>query len=152
SGCQVQPPAADRGGAGGGRGVSGPFRLPALQRVNADTRLPRVLAIAVIAALAVLALAGNRAWQALEVIRAEEHDLATRIAREEEGVRILRARIARLESDPLTLEATAREELGWVRPNDLVVIFERDPHTQRATGTPEVAATSSPVRVAPTGV
>lgn len=120
--------------------------------MKSDSRLPRVLAIAVIAALAVLALAGNRAWQALEVIRAEEHDLTTRIAREEEGVRILRARIARLESDPLTLEATAREELGWVRPDDLVVIFERDPHTQRATGTPEAAATPPPIRVSPSGL
>ena len=97
--------------------------------MSSTSRLPRILAIAVIAALAVLALAANRAWQALEVVRAKKFELATKIADERHQVDVLRQRVDRLRRDPEALEAVAREELGWVRPEDLVVIFEREPKT-----------------------
>jgi cell division protein FtsB len=95
--------------------------------VSSTSRLPRILAIAVIAALAVLSLAANRAWQALEVARAKKLELATKIATQQQQVEILRQRVVRLRRDPRALEAVAREQLGWVRPDDLVVIFEKEP-------------------------
>lgn len=97
--------------------------------MSSASRLPRILAIAVVAALAVLALAANRAWQALEVARAKKLELATKIATEQQQVEVLRQRVERLRRDPRALEAVAREQLGWVRPEDLVVIFEREPKT-----------------------
>lgn len=108
--------------------------------MSSANRLPRLLAIAVFAALAVLALAGSRAWEALEVARGREAELVARIAQEEETVRLLRHRVERLQHDPLTLETTAREELGWVRPGDLVVIFEREPAVMPVMHAPSTAS------------
>ncbi len=113
--------------------------------MSSASRLPRILAIAVVAALAVLALAANRAWQALEVARAKKLELATRIASEQQQVDVLRLRVERLRRDPRTLEAVAREQLGWVRPEDLVVIFEKEPRAPSVVyAAPEPRAVPAP--------
>lgn len=66
-------------------------------------------------------------WRDLEAARARERELASRTAAAEERVALLRERIGRLRDDPLTLERLAREELGWVRPQDVVIVLTPEP-------------------------
>jgi cell division protein FtsB len=81
----------------------------------------------VVAVLALLSLAATRAVQALETARERESRLTGEIEREEEAVLALTEQVGRLRRDPLALETAAREELGWVRPGELLVVFESDP-------------------------
>ncbi|HNZ96554.1 MAG: Septum formation initiator [Acidobacteria bacterium ADurb.Bin051] len=66
-------------------------------------------------------------WRDLQAARARERALAARVAAAEERVALLRERIGRLRDDPLTLERLAREELGWVRPEDVVIVLTPAP-------------------------
>ena len=74
----------------------------------------------------VLLLMGSGAvkgWRDLEATRARELELATRVAAAEERIALLRERIGRLRDDPATLERLAREQIGLVRPGDVVVVL-----------------------------
>ena len=74
----------------------------------------------------VLLLLGSGAvkgWRDLEAARRRERELATRVAAAEERIALLRERIGRLRDDPATLERLAREQLGLVRPGDVVVVL-----------------------------
>lgn len=83
------------------------------------------------AAALVLALlfgiAGLQSWRDLSVARARSHELETRVEATETRIEGLKERIHRLESDPRALERLAREELGLVRPGDLVVVLPEEP-------------------------
>lgn len=104
-------------------------------------RLPRFVAIAVVAVLALLSLAATRAVQALEVARSREVRLNAEIEREAAAVQALTEQVERLRRDPLALETAAREELGWVRPGELLVVFEREPPPRPAVvKTPAIPA------------
>ena len=86
-------------------------------------RSPFLLALAVIAGLIAVGAASLRAWHDLAEQRAHEADLAAAIAKTETAVRRLEERNRRLEEDAVTLERLARQELGLVKPEDLVVVF-----------------------------
>ena len=89
----------------------------------ARERSPFLLALAVIAVLVAVGTASVRSWRDLAEERAHEADLQASIVRTENAVRELEERNRRLEKDPVTLERLARQELGLVKPDDLVVVF-----------------------------
>ena len=86
-------------------------------------RSPFLLALAVLAVLVAVGAASLRSWRDLAEQRAHEADLQAAIAKTEAAVRALEERNRRLESDAVTLERLARQELGLVKPDDLVVVF-----------------------------
>ncbi len=80
-----------------------------------------VVGATVLLFLAVLAVAGVRSWRDLEAARQRKQLLETRITETETQIVRLRNRIERLRSDPGALERLAREDLGMVRPGDVVI-------------------------------
>ena len=86
-------------------------------------RSPFLLALAVIAVLVAVGAASLRSWRDLAQQRAHEAEVAAAIAKTETRVRQLEERNRRLEKDAVTLERLARQELGLVKPDDLVVVF-----------------------------
>lgn len=80
-----------------------------------------VLGLSVILFVAVLAIAAWRSYHDLSVARQREQLLETRIRQTHERIEELHGRIERLRSDPGTLERLAREDLGMVRPGDVIV-------------------------------
>jgi cell division protein FtsB len=106
----------------------------------ARERSPFLLALAVIAVLVAVGAAGVRSWRDLAEQRAREAELAASIVRTETAVRALEERNRRLEKDAVTLERLARQELGLVKPDDLVVVFPAKP----AAPAPLAAATPAP--------
>lgn len=82
--------------------------------------------------------AGWKSYRDLETSRTREAMLAARIAETDERVEALRRKIARLRDDPVTLERIARDQLGLVKPGDVVIVYP-----------PPAAATPAPVAAAP---
>ncbi|HWM90634.1 MAG TPA: septum formation initiator family protein [Thermoanaerobaculia bacterium] len=71
-----------------------------------------------------VALLGIAAWKSsrdLAAARERERLLDTRIEETRDRIGGLRGRIERLRSDPGTLERLAREDLGMVRPGDVII-------------------------------
>jgi cell division protein FtsB len=85
--------------------------------------LRSVLSGAVLLALALLALASVKSHRDLAAARARERSLQTTIEATRGRIAALRSRIARLRDDPATLERLAREDLGLVRPRDVVIVL-----------------------------
>ena len=77
--------------------------------------------------------AGWKSYRDLESSRQREAMLAARIGETEARVETLRRRIARLRDDPVALERMAREQLGLVKPGDVVVVY---PETARPAAKP----------------
>jgi cell division protein FtsB len=91
------------------------------------------LAVGVTLALLVLAIAAVDVYRDLAQQRERRVELEERIRLSEERIRDLEARIERMRSDAETLERLAREELGLVRPDDIVVVFPEEklsPHSE----------------------
>ena len=96
-----------------------------------------------------VALLGIAAWKGsrdLASAREREHLLETRIEDTQGRIDDLRGRIDRLRSDPGTLERLAREDLGMVRPGDVIIELPPDlsggqpaPRPQTAASTPSSA-------------
>ncbi len=84
---------------------------------------PPILGVAVVVILLVLALAALKSYRDLQAARAHEAELQQGIRAAEQRIAGLRERAASLESDPLTLERMAREELGMIKPGDVVIIL-----------------------------
>ncbi|MCP3957083.1 MAG: hypothetical protein GY719_04460 [bacterium] len=84
------------------------------------------LGAAVLAILALLATAGVKSYRDLGVARDQERELLEEIAEAEERIRVLGARIERIENDPAMLEQLAREELGMVREGDVVIVLPEE--------------------------
>jgi len=59
----------------------------------------------------------------LESARRHEHDLQAKVEATRESIARLKERIVRMKDDPATLERLAREELGLVRPGDVVIVL-----------------------------
>jgi cell division protein FtsB len=89
------------------------------------SRLGPVVRAAVILLLLLLVTAGVQSWRDLTEARELKSSLEERIAATEESIVILRDRTQRIESDPAILEQLAREELGWVRDSDIVVVLPK---------------------------
>jgi cell division protein FtsB len=85
----------------------------------------RVLLPLALVATLVLALfgAGIQGYRDLAKARARVDLLTARKAETARHVADLERRIERLRSDPMMLERLAREELGMVQPDDVVIVF-----------------------------
>lgn len=58
--------------------------------------------------------------------RRDEAQLEADVERTEARIEELEGRIEAMQTDPLVLERLAREELGYVRPGDLVFVFSEE--------------------------
>ena len=79
----------------------------------------------------VLATFALKGWRDLARARAREKTLAAEVAAAEARIEEAKRRIARLKDDPVTLDRLAREELGMVAPNDVVVVLPPAPGSTR---------------------
>ena len=86
-----------------------------------------VLGAAVGLFVALLAIASLKSYRDLESARTRERLLETRIEESTSRIEHLRVRIDRLRTDPGTLERLAREDLGMVRPGDVIIELPLDP-------------------------
>lgn len=82
-----------------------------------------MIGMAVAFALLLLAAAGLKSWRDLQATRQRETVLMERIRSTETKVDNLKRKIDRLGHDPVTLERAAREELGMVKPGDVVMVL-----------------------------
>jgi cell division protein FtsB len=80
-----------------------------------------VLGASVLLFLTVLGIAGVKSSHDLEAARQRKLLMETRIQAAESEISRLQNRIERLRSDPGLLERLAREDLGMVRPGDVVI-------------------------------
>lgn len=85
-----------------------------------------VLGAAVGLFVALLAIASLKSYRDLEAARTRERLLETRIEETTSRIEHLRVRIDRLRTDPGTLERLAREDLGMVRPGDVIIELPLD--------------------------
>ncbi len=85
------------------------------------------LGIAVLLLLGLIAAAGFKSYRDLDEVHSQEAELRQNVAATQQRIRRLEARIERIENDPWTLERLAREELGMVRPDDLVIVLPEEP-------------------------
>jgi cell division protein FtsB len=97
--------------------------------VRSDSFRP-VLGATVLLLFALLAMAALKSSRDLEAARTHERSLRNRIAATKAESERLRLRIDRLHHDPSMLEKLAREDLGMVRPTDVVIELpeDSDPH------------------------
>lgn len=94
--------------------------------------------------LLVLATAALKGWRDLERARAREAALATEIAATERRIADLRSRIANIQDDPATLDRIARDELGLVHPDEVVVVVPAAPPATPET--PEITGRNGGAR------
>ena len=86
-----------------------------------------ILGAAVLLFVAVLAMAGTKSYRDLEAARLHQQQLETKVQQTRDEIARLRGRIERLRKDPGTLERLAREDLGMVKPGDVVIELPPDP-------------------------
>lgn len=108
-----------------------------------------VLGASVLLFLTVLGIAGVKSSHDLEAARQRKLLLETRIQAAETEIGRLENRIERLRSDPGLLERHAREDLGMVRPGDVVIELPIEgaaeaPTFDTAKASDEGAASESP--------
>ena len=84
---------------------------------------------AVFLLLLLLVVAGVQSWRDLAEARELKSSLEAEIAATEESIHLLGDRLKRIETDPATLEQLAREELGWVSKDDIVIVLPRNGNT-----------------------
>ena len=101
-------------------------RPPAEETARPDSFRP-ILGAAVLLFIAVLAMAGTKSYRDLEAARLHQRQLETRVQQTREEIAKLHGRIERLRGDPGTLERLAREDLGMVKPGDVVIELPPDP-------------------------
>jgi cell division protein FtsB len=104
--------------------------------------LRAVLGAAVLFFSVLLVFASVKSHRDLVAARDHRRDLERTIRETRERNEVLRGRIERLRRDPDTLEGLAREQLGMVRPNDLVIVL---PQPVPATA-PSTAPATAPAR------
>lgn len=80
-----------------------------------------VLGATVFLVLALLAIAALKSSRDLTMARTREKQLQEKIAATRQRNEALKVRIERLHNDPGLLERLAREDLGMVRPHDVVI-------------------------------
>lgn len=99
------------------------------------------LALAIVCFVGLLAIAGVKSYRDLARAHTQELQLAQEIGAAEGRIKILEERLQRLEKDPVTLERLAREELGWVHPDDVVIVL---PPEAEQKAVPETVPTATP--------
>ncbi len=98
-------------------------------------RFRAILGYASLALVVLLILAGFRGFRDLTLAKEREARLEAEIEQAEEEIVRLTHMIERLRSDPVLLERLAREELGMVRPGDVVVLVEPEAEARRQSST-----------------
>lgn len=73
--------------------------------------------------LVLLVVVGLKSYRDLSLAQAQVEALEGEVKATEERIEGLRQHIERLEHDPLTVEQLAREDLGLVRPDDVVILL-----------------------------
>ena len=89
-----------------------------------------LLLIAAVVVVIALAVAGIQSYRDLQAIRGREQLLLDRIEQSKTRSAVLKDRIELVETDPATLERLAREELGLVRPGDVVILLPEEPESE----------------------
>jgi len=87
-----------------------------------------------------LCAAGLKSYRDLTAARAHERQLETRIEATRGGIERLRGRIERVRGDPAMLERLAREDLGLVRRQDVVIELPREGGEDAAPAPGPIAA------------
>jgi cell division protein FtsB len=119
--------------------------------VRSDSFRP-VLGAAVLLAFALLAIAALKSNRDLQAARTRERTLKEKIAATRAESERLQVRIDRLRHDPGMLEKLAREDLGLVRPRDVVIELP-DPKAPPAPVTPAPVVPAPPaVQAVPAAV
>jgi cell division protein FtsB len=119
--------------------------------VRTDSFRP-VLGAAVVLFLALLAIAALKSYRDLASARAHQHLLERQIQETVARSEWLRQRIDRLHHDPGMLERLAREDLGMVRPGDVIIELPEGAVAPLASRTPQpVTAGAVPVISPPAG-
>lgn len=90
------------------------------------SRFLSLLAGGVCALLALLLVAGVRAYGDLQHAKAREAELEKLVSEADLRVSALESRIERLQHDDAALERVAREELGMLFPDEFVVLLPDD--------------------------
>ena len=83
-----------------------------------------VVGLVVLAILLFIGMCYVPVIQQNEQMRRYINKLETKIQKEEENARQLKAQIDALRNDPKTVERLTREKLGYARPDETVVRFE----------------------------
>lgn len=97
----------------------------------------RSLIVAVVVFLALLlATFGLKSYRDLAAVRGREQLLTAEIAGTEARIALLQRRIESLKSDPVTLDRVARESLGLVRPEDVIIVMPASPASPASPGSP----------------
>lgn len=112
-------------------------------------RLRSIVGAAVVLLLLLLSVAGVKSYRDLAAARSREKLLTERIHQTEESISTLEGEIGRLRDDPATLERLAREELGLVRPGDLVIVLPPGKTGKEAAPSSPAPAAPSPPRPSP---
>lgn len=90
---------------------------------SARPQLRSILFAGVVFLLALLALAGVKSYRDLATVRQREAELEERLQATRTETHELERRIERLSHDPQMLERLAREELGMMRPDEVVIVL-----------------------------
>jgi len=118
-----------------------------LSETRPTGRFRSILIFASVALVLFLLVAGFRGYRDLTLAKAREAQLEEAIGRTEEEIGRLERKVERLQTDPVMLERLAREELGMVRPGEVVVLLEPEGAVPPATPTsrpPSTGPSSDP--------
>ncbi len=88
-----------------------------------------VLALMVLVLLGLLATAGFKSYRDLDSAKGYERELLEKIAEAKDRIQALDGRIDSIRNDPAMLERLAREDLGLVHADDVVIVL---PDSRRA--------------------
>ena len=94
-----------------------------------------LLVTAAVVVVIALAVAGIQSYRDLQAIRARERMLLERIEQSKANSVALEQQIEWVRSDPTTLERLAREDLGLVRPGDVVILLPDAAETKETKDT-----------------
>lgn len=86
-----------------------------------------MILVVVALSFVLLAAAGLNGVRDLRAAYARKARIEDQIVQAEQRIEILQGRVARLRDDPAALERLAREELGLVRENDVVIVLPATP-------------------------
>ena len=106
--------------------AEGPAARQAEPPATPGRPLRRLMGVTVLILAGVLLLGGIKTWRDLRISRGQLQELEQEIAEKQQRIEALKARIERLEGDPHTLERRAREDLGLVRPADVVFVLPEE--------------------------
>ncbi len=82
-----------------------------------------LLLVAASLLITVFLIAGARSYRDLATVRSREIEVHRRIEATDRSIEEIESRIEDLRTDPATLERLAREELGLVKPGDVVILL-----------------------------